>query len=203
MYNNLCNKENIYNDNIDFIRNGVYTMRLFAIVISLLASLMIHAAYALDVKPSVMNINQYYDARCQSYTGTWQGFMTDPSNLYGDGGPWPVTVSLYNRNDRMIGETSRIQYTHNGGVIEPRQIWARCKNGVLDDIYWGSKDGCGDFSHQGLLVSKNVLILQLNHQSNMNEANFYLFLTRRNASYPHKIPEKYADLLPGDIKSCH
>lgn len=175
----------------------------FLLMSSLLSILTLKTTYAGQDSQAVVSLNKYYAASCQDYTGTWHGFITDPSSLFSDGGPWPVTISLYNKDDHLIGQSSMIQYTNNGGEISKRQLWAECKNGVLDNIFWGNKGACGSYSHQGLLVSKNVLVMQLNYESSMTGTNFLVFLSRKNNAYPYTIPKSANDLVPGTIKSCH
>lgn len=170
---------------------------------SLIAILTSQAVHASENNQMVVTLNKYYAATCQDYSGTWHGIITDPGNLFADGGPWPVTISLHNKDGYIIGQSSMIQYTHNGGEISKRQIWAECKNGVLDNIFWGNKGACGSVSHQGLLVSKNVLVMQLNYENSMTGTNFLVFLSRKNSAYPYSIPKNIHDFEPGPIKSCH
>jgi|GEM_PF-3243028 hypothetical protein len=152
---------------------------------------------------TAVRLNKYYAASCQDYNGTWHGFITDPSDLFSNGGPWPLTISLYNRNNHIIGQSTMIQYSNNGGEISKRQIWAECRNGALNNIFWGNKGACGSYSHQGLLVSKNVLVLQLNYESSMTGTQFLVFLTRKNNVYPYPVPKKDEDFMPGSVTSCH
>lgn len=173
-------------------------LRLSGLLLSLFT---LQSAYASDT--NTIQLNKYYAASCQDYTGTWQGWITDPTDLFANGGPWPLTVSLYNKNDRMVGQTSLVKYSNNGGEISKRQIWAECKNGVLADIFWGNKGACGSYSQQGLLVSKNVLVLQLNYENSMNGTSFLVFLSRKNNTYSYPVPKNTNDLTPGAIQSCH
>jgi hypothetical protein len=143
-----------------------------------------------------MTMPSYFQATCQDYTGTWQGFMTDPSQLFADGGPWPVTVDLYQHEGIIIGQTSKTK------VVQRKRLWAQCKDGILSHLFWGDKGQCGDFSKQGLLVSKNVLVLSLHYENAMNGTDFLVFLQRKNNTYSHVKPRN-SELALGKVKSCH
>jgi hypothetical protein len=143
-----------------------------------------------------ITLPKYYQANCQAYTGTWQGFMADPQGLFGNGGPWPVVISLYNRDTNIIGQGG-------GAPVGNKKIWAQCHNGVLSNIFWGNKAACGDFSQKGLLVSKNVLVLELHDENAMTGTNILLFLQRKNNAYLYTIPSNQQDYQLGEIKSCH
>ena len=68
-----------------------------------------------QTKNQSIQLNKYYAATCANYTGTWRGFFTDPTDLFGNGGPWPVSVSLYNNwrrytfrlSESLFGSRSR------------------------------------------------------------------------------------------------
>lgn len=143
-----------------------------------------------------INLPAYSQATCEGYTGTWRGFMTDPSNLFADGGPWPVTVQLYYHNGYIIGTT-------NSNPTNNSRIWAQCNNGVLSNIFWGEKGQCGSFSQQGLLVSQNALVLQLPYENAMNGAQFLTFLQRQNSKYHLPLPSNEASYALGSVQTCH
>ncbi|VVC75634.1 hypothetical protein AQUSIP_09240 [Aquicella siphonis] len=152
---------------------------------------------------SVITLPAYYQAACGDYTGTWQGFMTDPADLFGNGGPWPVTISLYHQDGRIAGSSSAVSYAADSGTIEGKRIWAQCQNGVLKNIFWGKKNACGSFSQDGALVSKNALVLRLNYENAMTGTNFLLFLQRKNNHYDGPVPAQKSDWILDHVNSCH
>jgi hypothetical protein len=149
-----------------------------------------------------IKLDKYYQATCPLYTGTWTGFITNPTNLFGNGGPWPITINLYSNGNHIVGRSSAVDYG-KGGNIPSKPIWAQCQNGILSNIFWGEKGSCGRFSQQGLLVSQNVLILQFNWENAMSGTSFLSFLERKNNSYSDPVPEKKNDFILGGITSCH
>lgn len=152
---------------------------------------------------STITLSAYYQAACDDYTGTWEGFMSDPTDLFGNGGPWPVTIGMYYQAGRITGKTSTVSYAGKSGSIETKPLWAQCQNGVLKNIFWGKKSACGSFSQDGELVSKNVLVLRLNYENAMNGTNFLVFLQRKNNQYNGKIPAKQSDWVMDQVESCH
>lgn len=153
------------------------------------------------------NVNEialpkYTGANCQDYTGTWEGFITDPSDLFAKGGPWPVIISLYHKNGYIIGRVNKIRTSSHDG-IEARQIWASCKDGVLSEIFWGNRGTCGSVSQEGMQVSKNVVVLKLHWENAMANADFLTFLKRKNNLYPYPVPQKLHEYSIENIKTCH
>jgi hypothetical protein len=149
-----------------------------------------------------LTINNYYAATCDAYTGTWQGYLTDPSDLFGNGGPWPVTVQLLAKNNQLSGNTSAIHYAQGNASISSRSIYAQCRHGKLTNIFWGELGQCGSLSQQGVLVSRNVLMLQLNYENSMTGATFTTFLTRQNNTYHGRLPST-TQYKPESVTSCH
>lgn len=144
-----------------------------------------------------MTLQKYYGAQCKDYAGIWQGIITDPSDLFSPGGPWPMTVAFYYRNGDIVGNSQ-------GSPVTNTHIWARCKKGLLWNIFWAKhKTDCGAFSQQGLLISKNVMLLTLHYENAMNGANFIAILQRKNVSYANPAPNTAAFLSPQAIQSCH
>jgi hypothetical protein len=151
---------------------------------------------------SQVSFKQYFNATCDQYTGTWQGFITDPTDLFGNGEAWPVTVYLYVKEGQLVGKTSTI--TSKGNTIQStKKLWADCKSGVLTQIIWGEKGECGGVSNQGMLVAKDVLLLQLAWENAMNGTTFYTFLHRQNNQYPFAPPANKAAYHFGDRNTCH
>ncbi len=150
-----------------------------------------------------IQLNKYFQADCQSYNGTWQGFVTDPTDLIGNGGPWPVTVSLSADNGQIWGRTTAFSGSGNKATFKSNEIWARCKDGRLQDIYWGKKGDCGGLSQQGVLVSKNVLVIQINWENAMNGSNLLLFLQRKNNLSPYAEPSHVNSYDPAKVQTCH
>lgn len=150
----------------------------------------------------MLTLNKYYQADCKDFTGTWQGFMTDPTDLFGNGGPWPVTVSLYQQNGKVWGRTTEVK-EKNHMIFKANEIWARCSDGKLTDVFWGLKNSCGALSQQGGLVSKNVLALQLNWENAMNGASLVVFLQRKDNLSPYFEPAHMSSYEPGKVTSCH
>lgn len=150
-----------------------------------------------------ISLQRYFNASCQDYTGTWNGFITDPTDLFGNGGAWPVTVYLYEKNGHIIGRSDSVTYGKKEGVITAKKIWANCSDGNLSQIIWGEKGECGGVSQQGMLVSKNTMILQLDWESAMTGTTFVAFLQRVNTKYPYATPTKEEDFLYGKRETCH
>lgn len=151
----------------------------------------------------ILSLDKYYQGTCQDYSGTWQGFMTDPTDLFDNGGPWPVTVSLYQQNGKVWGRTSAVKLKGKRVIFKSNEIWARCSNGKLQDIFWGAKNSCGALSQQGGLISKNVLALKLNWENAMNGASLLLFLQRKNNLTPYDESSHVNAYDPAVIKTCH
>ncbi len=128
----------------------------------------------------------YYTADCEDYTGTWQGFMTNPNDIVPDNAH--VTLQLLSKGNAVVGE-----YNH-------QPFWASCKNGVLNNIFVGEKNHCGKLSQQGLLVSKNALVVAINKQSAMMDWTLLLFLHRTSTNVSFTPPHNTS---LGDIRSCH
>lgn len=169
---------------------------IYALLMSLLV---ISSCFAADA----VQLNKYYRANCEDYTGTWQGFVTDPTDLYGNGGPWPVKISLYYADGYVVGKTSPIHYVKKRGVMPVKSIWAVCQNGALSQLFWGEKQACGSYSEEGVLISKNVLVLKLNVENAMAGATLNLFLKRQNKQYLFTKPQTKSEMMLGEIKSCH
>ncbi len=150
----------------------------------------------------ILSLEKYYQANCQDVTGTWQGFMTDPTDLFGNGGPWAITVSLYQQNGKIWGRTSEVKEKKHV-IFNSNEIWARCDQGKLQDIFWGKINSCGALSQQGGLISKNVLALRLNWENAMNSAPLYLFLQRKNNLSPYYEPDHMNAYDPAKVKTCH
>lgn len=146
---------------------------------------------------STLALNKYYHATCKAITGTWQGFSTDQNDLFGNGGPWPTTVSLFYQNGRVIGQADNIPPSRK------TKIWAQCNKGTLHNIFMGKRGQCGEYSQGGELVSKNVLVLSLHYESAMTGTNFLVFLKRVNNSYPYSIPTNRVAFKPGVVRTCH
>lgn len=160
-------------------------------------------AFTLADNSSSIQLSKYYQASCASYTGTWDGFFTDPTDLFGNGGPWPVQVSLYNNSNNIIGQANASKAPSFVSKALTGTVWAQCQNGQLSNIFLGNKNQCGAFSQTGLLVSKNVLIMQINYQNAMTGAPFLLVLKRVNNNYSGKIPQNASDMQLGSVESCH
>lgn len=170
-------------------------------VVAILAIIMAILGYA--ATPASMTLPVYFDANCQDYTGTWQGFVTDPSDLFGNGGAWPITISLYQQNGHVIGQSTAVTYAKKDGVIPSKKLWADCKKGVLSQIVWGEKGECGAVTQQGMLISRHVLMLQLGWESAMNGATLVAFLQRVNSTYPFAVPTNKDAFVYGKRESCH
>lgn len=104
--------------------------------------------------------------------------IADPTDLFGDGGPWPVTIHLKTLGSKVTGETGAFMYAGKGGVMSKRIIHADCEKGVLKNICWGTKKTCDDYSQEGILASKNMLVLKLNYSNAMTGATFVAIASR-------------------------
>lgn len=163
-------------------------------VIPLIVIVFFAAAVSAQVPAQVL-LSKYYAAKCEDYTGTWQGFMTDPQDLFDEGGPWKTKVSLFHKDGFIIGElVSQNKKT---------KLWAKCHEGILSDIFYGNKNQCGHFSQQGLLFSKNAIVLKLNYENAMNGTEFVVFLERINRHYALAKPKQLSEYALGEIVSCH
>lgn len=144
-------------------------------------------------------IPKYYQASCQAYTGTWQGFYTDPTDLFGNGGPWPTKVSLYARGNQIIGNVQGYA-TDNKKTYK---LWATCNNGMLSNIFIDTAKQCGGASKQGSLVSKNVLIMNMHYENATTGTEFLTVLQRINNKYSYPIPTQVSAFGMPKIQSCH
>jgi len=173
-----------------------YPMHKYLIFFSFIATLSF-TQFALAEPNANLTLSKYYHASCEAITGTWQGIYTDPTDLYGNGEPWPIRVNLYYQNGRIIGQANNIPPSRNS------KIWAQCAQGTLQNIFMGNPGQCGAYSKGGELVSKNILVLYLHTENAMNGTDFLAFLKRVNNSYPYSIPSDPAAFEPGQITSCH
>lgn len=161
-------------------------------------SVVMQAVYADGI-----NLNKYYVAKCEDYSGTWEGVVTDPTDLFANGGPWPVTVVLSVKGNEIMGQSSAFSYAGKQGKFDSRMIRARCSNGQLSDIFWGKLDACGSLSQTGTLVSKNMLVMQLNYENAMINADMLAFLQRKSDQYYIPKSENMRPYDPKRVESCH
>jgi len=167
--------------------------------ITLLLPTLVFAA-STTVPDQSVQLEKYYASACANYTGTWHGFFTDPTDLFGNGGPWPVTLSFINKGDKVAGwVSSKKAPGYVSGTMEG-MIWANCSKGQLSNIFMGKPKQCGVYSQSGLLVSKDVMILKINYQNSMTGAPFYLFLKRVNNKFQGKLPKTMSIAAP---ETCH
>jgi hypothetical protein len=141
---------------------------------------------------AIVTFNKYGAASCQDYTGTWVGFIGEAKSAKS----WPVTLSLYNQNKKIIGNIASTVELEKSR----KTIWADCKNGNLSNIFWGEKGDCGGYSQEGFLMDKNVLVLKLHYETLKEDTYFIAFLNKKSADYSHPIPK---DLTLGIMKTCH
>ncbi len=148
------------------------------------------------VSQNTITFNKYENATCKDYTGTWTGFIVEPKLAKS----WPLDVSLYSSNSKVIGNID----SSSLGMEKPhKKIWADCKNGKLTNIFWGDKGGCGGYSQEGFLTDQNALVLKL-HYETLNEDTYFLaFLKKENSNYSLPAPTNTKDLEPGIVKTCH
>jgi hypothetical protein len=161
------------------IKEVVVKIKVNIIIISLLL-VFYPACYAAESQSLILS--KYYQATCEDYTGTWQGMITDPTDLYGNGGPWSIQLSLSFQDGHITGRSAAIQYA-NSSSIPAKQIWAQCRKGVLSGLQWGKRVSSRQHNQSGLLVSKHVLVLQLRTENAMMNAEMLLFLQRKSS--PH------------------
>lgn len=166
-------------------------MKKWLIIITMLLTSYVNAAN--------IQLSPYYQANCADYAGTWQGFMTNPSDLFAGGGPWPVKLTLTEKQGQLYGRT----IVANNPVLQSlnnREVFVRCENGNLQKIFWGKKGSCGTVSQQGVQVSKNVIVLQLMYENAMMNAPFLLFL-KRTGGTPAAKPIPVLDF--DQVQTCH
>ena len=137
--------------------------KLMLVVLLLTFILPIYAAkYSLAIP-------RYYDASCNDITGVWQGFMADPTDLFYDGGPWPITINFHYKNGKIIGQTS------SNKVWKKQKIWADCRDGVITKLFAGKHR---NYAPNGLLVAKHSLVLYLPFRGAMTGTDFLVFLKK-------------------------
>lgn len=140
---------------------------------------------------------------CDDYAGTWRGTLVDNGKLFGDGGPWQVTMSLYQHGGKIWGRTSAVK-TKNGRTVFPaNEIWARCQSGKLQDIFWGTYNHCGALSQQGGLVNLNQLTLHAAWENAMTGTDLVFNLQRKNKLTPYFETAHVNAYNPGKITTCH
>jgi hypothetical protein len=185
------------------INNGTIPMqRITILLLSYLLSLS-----ALAIQPPAPSthpadtilLTPYYKAHCADYTGTWQGFFTDPTDLYGNGNAWPITLHLYAAQDRVIGKIAA-----PNTPAANKHLWALCKAGILKDIFFAkNKTACGAFSQQGFLVGSNALVLQLHTENAMNGTDFWAFLHRIDRHPALATPPSVSAMAVAQVTTCH
>ncbi len=143
----------------------------------------------------IIPLKKYYAAACKDYTGTWQGQAYDTSDLMGNGGPWPVTVNLYNEGDKIIGTVSSQRTELNGS------LWAKCENGIISNLFVGKANQCGDYAGPSAKVSKNLLILQQHWENAMTGTDFISTLNKVNDHFSGD--QSLLKSFPENVKSCH
>jgi len=133
----------------------------------------------------MITIPLYYQATCNALTGTWQGFMVNPTDLVPS--KKSVTIQLIAKNNRIIGKYNN-QY-----------LYAVCNKGQLSKIFTGPKK-CGRFSNLGGLVANNALVLQVNEQNAMMDWNLLFFLQRVSDNTNFKLPQ---NITIDAVQTCH
>jgi len=136
---------------------------------------------------------------CNLITGTWEGYFVDNTGLNYDGGPWKIKLSLFYQavNDKYAGNV--IGYVNN--KVLAGKIWAQCNSGKLQKVFVGDKNTCAAFG-SGMLISDNVLLLNIPQQNAMIGTTFMVVLKRINNSYPYPVPKQEKDFILGKVKSC-
>jgi hypothetical protein len=136
-------------------------------------------------KPPGLQIEKYYASSCKQLAGSWHGFFVDQTDLFGSGGPWPITMSLQCRQGKLSGrinDNDTPAYVRGtiGGAV--RGI---CKRGEITEfIMHKHKDG---LKSSGALVARNLLIIKLPWQGAMISAKFLLVLKRYEKNRAKKV----------------
>ena len=86
---------------------------------------------------------------------------------------------LSNKDNNVMGNTSSIQYAGKNGVMEKRILHATCEQGVLKNICWGKKETCDNPSQEGILISKNMLMMKLKYANAMTGTTFVMIAERK------------------------
>lgn len=159
----------------------------------------ITASVYADTNTQNLIIPKYFQASCQAYTGTWQGFYTDPTDLFGNGGPWPTKISLFVQGNQVIGMVQG--YAADNKKVQ--KLWATCNNGMLSNILVGTSNHCGGTSKQGALVSKNMIIMDMHYENAMTGTEFLTVLKRVNDAYPYPVPTQANAFVMPKIQTCH
>lgn len=144
-------------------------------------------------------IPKYFQANCQAYTGTWEGYYTDPTDLFGNGETWQTKINLYAHGNQIIGNVQGYASEHQ----KVYKLWATCKDGMLTSIYINNDKPCGGTSKQGSLVSKNVLIMNMHYENAMNGTEFLAIVKRVNDKYSYPIPTDTNAFVMPKVQTCH
>ena len=171
-------------------------IRRIILLIGILIYFPCSAATNNDTAEPLSTSTQFYlssNTSCEQYTGTWQGFAVS-SNGPVDGGPYTVTLNLYQHQGNIVGQLD------NPPPMLNHPIWMSCSQGRLADIFIGEQGGCGTVSQQGGLTTGNMLVLQLRWETAMSGGEYWVFAAKQNASFDGKIPSQ---LTISNISSCH
>lgn len=173
------------------MKKFIFSLILLSLPMSLLAN-----------TQSSIKLQKYFQANCQHYSGTWQGFFTNPSDLFGNGGPWQISLSLVTNGNKIYGTFNEKNLPSYLKSALKGHLYANCDNGILKNIFVGETNQCGAVSQKGLLVAKNVLVLQTDYQNAMMDAPLVFFLKRSTEQNTVTFPKNPQWQWPSP-KTCH
>lgn len=151
----------------------------------------------------VMQIKPYYADSCKNLSGVWQGNAYDPTGLFGDGGPWPLTLNVSVKQNDLYGEIKGVKNTSVKNALTGR-IWATCAdNAITNLIHMTENNSCGASSPVGVLATPSLLLLYVHWENAMNGTDFLLVLHKKSSTLGQSAIKDLVSKAKPDFKSCH
>lgn len=151
-----------------------------------------------------MSITHWYGAKnaCSYVSGEWKGKAYDTQGLFGDSGPWSVTVRIIDRKGKLFGDIKAPNKIVHSSLQQ--RFWADCSNGVITNLQINKPSlKCGDVSPPSVLATAKLLLLYVHYENAMIGTNFLLVLNpvKKHLS---KAEIKYLTSVPRpNYKTCH
>lgn len=137
----------------------------------------VNYAANLPINSSIV-IAKYYAAKCTNINGEWHGFFVDPTDLFGDGGPWPISADISCHNGRVNGVLNASQAPVYVRAAASGELQATCASGLITGVTLGKHIVHRSIVPNSMLISKNVLLLYVPYENAMIGTNFLLILKR-------------------------
>lgn len=131
-----------------------------------------YSAFANQNSAHPLNLKPYYASKCNSYTGHWQGFFSDPADLYGNGGPWPIEATVTKNGAELTFNFNANKAPKYVSQKATQIKTLTCQNGQLP-LNTDSTE------ITGALVSRHVMILQIPAGSSMAHTQFIIILQKQ------------------------